>query len=131
MRRWRIVALLRASGHAVDHVASGEDALSDRGRAYALVARCRVAGDGHSVLETLRRRGARVPVLMLTARDADDRVRGLDLGADDYLRKPFAAAELEQIPALGGGAAAIRPRRWSSARWCWTACAARGAGRRC
>jgi two-component system OmpR family response regulator len=55
------------------------------------------------VLETLRRRGERVPVLMLTARDAlDDRVRGLDLGADDYLRKPFDPEELEaRVRALG------------------------------
>jgi two-component system OmpR family response regulator len=59
--------------------------------------------DGFAVLQTLRRRGERVPVLMLTARDAlDDRVRGLDLGADDYLRKPFAPEELEaRIRALG------------------------------
>ena len=59
--------------------------------------------DGFSVLQTLRRRGNRVPVMMLTARDAlDDRVRGLDLGADDYLRKPFAPEELEaRIRALG------------------------------
>jgi len=101
-----IVALLRASGHAVDHVASGEDALMViADEAYALVVLdVGLPGmDGFSVLETLRRRGARVPVLMLTARDAlDDRVRGLDLGADDYLRKPFAPAELEaRIRALG------------------------------
>jgi two-component system copper resistance phosphate regulon response regulator CusR len=51
--------------------------------------------DGWSVLTQLRERGVRTPVLFLTARDAiDDRVRGLDLGADDYLVKPFAFAEL-------------------------------------
>lgn len=51
--------------------------------------------DGWRVCETLRARGNRVPVLMLTARDTiDDRVRGLDLGADDYLPKPFAFPEL-------------------------------------
>lgn len=52
--------------------------------------------DGFEVLRRLRRRGARVPVLILTARDAlDDRVKGLDLGADDYLTKPFDLPELE------------------------------------
>jgi two-component system copper resistance phosphate regulon response regulator CusR len=51
--------------------------------------------DGIEVLRTLRARGAKTPVLLLTARDAvDDRVLGLDTGADDYLVKPFAFAEL-------------------------------------
>jgi two-component system copper resistance phosphate regulon response regulator CusR len=51
--------------------------------------------DGLEVLRTLRGRGVRTPVLILTARDGvDDRVRGLDCGADDYLIKPFAFAEL-------------------------------------
>ncbi|MBI4192563.1 MAG: response regulator [Betaproteobacteria bacterium] len=52
--------------------------------------------DGFEVLKRLRRRGAMVPVLVLTARDAlTDRVKGLDLGADDYLTKPFDLPELE------------------------------------
>ncbi len=51
--------------------------------------------DGWSVLTELRRRGRATPVLFLTARDAiQDRVRGLELGADDYLVKPFAFSEL-------------------------------------
>lgn len=51
--------------------------------------------DGVEILKALRARGARVPVLLLTARDAlEDRVRGLEDGADDYLVKPFAFAEL-------------------------------------
>jgi len=51
--------------------------------------------DGFAVCEALRARGRWVPVLMLTARDAvDDRIRGLDAGADDYLVKPFAFGEL-------------------------------------
>jgi heavy metal response regulator len=51
--------------------------------------------DGVEVCQALRKRGERTPVLMLTARDAvEDRVRGLDSGADDYLVKPFAFAEL-------------------------------------
>ena len=50
---------------------------------------------GLDVLATLRRQGHRTPVLVLTARDAiEDRVTGLDVGADDYLIKPFAFAEL-------------------------------------
>jgi two-component system, OmpR family, copper resistance phosphate regulon response regulator CusR len=51
--------------------------------------------DGWGVLETLRRGGLEMPVLFLTARDqVEDRVRGLELGADDYLVKPFAFSEL-------------------------------------
>src|SRR3989304_3004812 len=51
--------------------------------------------DGVAVCKTLRTRGLRTPILMLTARDAvEDRVRGLNSGADDYLVKPFAFAEL-------------------------------------
>jgi len=58
--------------------------------------------DGFEVLEQIRGRGLKVPVLMLTARDTtEDKVRGLDSGADDYLTKPFTFAELEaRIRAL-------------------------------
>lgn len=101
-----LTALLRAAGHAVDHVATGEDGLHfAAAERYALIVLD--VGlpdlDGFAVLAALRRRGERAAVLMLTARDAlDDRVRGLDLGADDYLRKPFAPEELEaRIRALG------------------------------
>lgn len=52
--------------------------------------------DGFEVLRHLRHRGIKVPVLVLTARDAlQDRVKGLDLGADDYMTKPFDLPELE------------------------------------
>jgi DNA-binding response OmpR family regulator len=59
--------------------------------------------DGVSVCRELRRRGCRAPILMLTARDGlDDRVTGLDAGADDYLVKPFAMRELlARLRALG------------------------------
>jgi DNA-binding response OmpR family regulator len=51
--------------------------------------------DGIEVLSTLRKQGSTAPVLLLTAKDAiEDRVLGLDAGADDYLVKPFAFAEL-------------------------------------
>lgn len=101
-----IVALLRSAGHAVDPVARGEDALmvlADEPYALVILDVGLPDLDGFAVLQALRRRGDKVPVLMLTARDAlDDRVRGLDLGADDYLRKPFAPEELEaRIRALG------------------------------
>jgi|TARA_R100001039_G_scaffold37554_2_gene36434 DNA-binding response OmpR family regulator len=59
-------------------------------------------GDGITLIERLRQRGSAVPMLILTARDAiEDRVTGLDVGADDYLIKPFAMAELvARIKAL-------------------------------
>jgi DNA-binding response OmpR family regulator len=51
--------------------------------------------DGFEILSALRRRGMKTPILLLTSRDAlEDRVRGLDVGADDYLVKPFAFPEL-------------------------------------
>src|SRR4051812_318321 len=73
--------------------------------------------DGFDVLKRLRRRGGAVPVLVLTARDAlADRVKGLDLGADDYLTKPFDLPELEaRVRALirrgeTGGGSGVPPR---------------------
>ena len=56
---------------------------------------CCPGHDGFEILATLRKRGIKTPVLLLTSRDAvEDRVRGLDTGADDYLVKPFAFPEL-------------------------------------
>jgi two-component system OmpR family response regulator len=89
----------RAKGYAVDAVGGGDDADSAlRTQAYDLVILDLGLPDvdGLEVLRRLRARRSRVPVLVLTARDAlDDRVQGLNLGADDYLCKPFALAELE------------------------------------
>jgi two-component system OmpR family response regulator len=83
---------------AVDVAGDGEDALA---RATALQYDVIVLDlmlpriDGWQVLQTLRAAGHREPILLLTARDAvADRVRGLDLGADDYVTKPFALEEL-------------------------------------
>lgn len=61
------------------------------------------ARDGIEIVETLRRLGHRTPILLLTSKDAiEDRVRGLDSGADDYLVKPFAFSELQaRVRALG------------------------------
>jgi two-component system copper resistance phosphate regulon response regulator CusR len=79
------------------------EATADEGRARALHGAFDViildvmlpGGDGFSLCKALRDRGIGTPVLMLTARDAvDDRVKGLDAGADDYLTKPFAFREL-------------------------------------
>ncbi len=89
---------LEEQGYAVDAVYTGRDALDWAEAApYDLVILdILLPGlDGLSVCRELRRRGAHMPVLMLTARDAvDDRVAGLDAGADDYLVKPFAMKEL-------------------------------------
>jgi two-component system, OmpR family, response regulator len=89
---------LSKEGHTVDVSADGTDALWMAGEvAYdAIVLDLMIPGtDGFSVCKALRAREQWTPVLMLTARDGvDDRVRGLDAGADDYLTKPFAMAEL-------------------------------------
>ena len=68
-------------------------------------------GNGVTLLDELRRTGATTPVIVLTARDGvDDRVSGLDHGADDYLVKPFALAELEaRLRALARRMPAWRP----------------------
>lgn len=90
---------LKQSGYAVDHAANGEKAntmLQDAVYDLAILDLGLPRLDGTEVLRRLRLRGGRTPVLVLTARDAvEDRVRGLDLGADDYLTKPFNLVELE------------------------------------
>ncbi len=90
--------ILETEGHAVDVMSRGEQAvLAAAHERFDLV--ILDVGlpdiDGFEVLRRLRGTGQRMPVLILTARDAvDDRVQGLDLGADDYMTKPFAAPEL-------------------------------------
>src|SRR6266446_160370 len=89
---------LSAHGNAADLASSGEDALwMAQAHPYdAIVLDVMLPGlDGFETCRRLRGAGVWVPVLMLTARDSvDDRVAGLDSGADDYLVKPFAFAEL-------------------------------------
>jgi two-component system OmpR family response regulator len=89
---------LEAEGYAVDIVADGEEAVfqGTENDYDALVLDVMLPGlDGYEVCHALRTRGRWPPVLMLTARDAvEDRIRGLDVGADDYLVKPFAFGEL-------------------------------------
>jgi DNA-binding response OmpR family regulator len=89
---------LREHGYAVDATGDGDRALTQAaiGEYDAIVLDVGLPRrDGIQVSRALRERGNRVPILMLTARDAvDDRVAGLDAGADDYLVKPFAVREL-------------------------------------
>ena len=92
-------ALLEHSGYSVDVVHNGDDALDyARSGGYdGLILDWMMPGQsGIEVLSKLRSEGVAAPCLMLTARDAvEDRVAGLDAGADDYLSKPFAASELQ------------------------------------
>ena len=94
-----VARALSQSAHAVDIASSGDDADRALGTvAYDLVLLdLGLPGlDGYEVLKRLRARRNHVPVLILTVRDAvSDRIAGLDLGADDYLTKPFHLAELE------------------------------------
>ena len=89
---------LTEEGFAIDLAVDGDEGLFKlTGVAYdAAILDVMLPGlDGWTVLENARNRGVRTPVLMLTAREmVEDRVRGLNLGADDYLVKPFALAEL-------------------------------------
>jgi two-component system OmpR family response regulator len=109
-----IVRALRADGHAVDLCDTGEDALWRAGsRVYeGIVLDIGLPGiDGFETCRRLRADGVWSPVLMLTARDAvPDRVEGLDVGADDYLVKPFSLAELAaRLRALARRGAVERP----------------------
>ncbi len=89
---------LQEEGYAADVAGTGEDALwMARAAPFdAIVLDVMLpAADGFEVCRELRAAGVWAPVLMLTARDAvEDRVEGLDTGADDYLTKPFSFAEL-------------------------------------
>jgi len=96
--RRAVAQALRESGWSVDEAESGGEALAAaRGGGHDLIVLdLMLPGlDGLEVLRTLRREGGKCHVLILTARDTvDDRIRGLDAGADDYLVKPFAMREL-------------------------------------
>jgi DNA-binding response OmpR family regulator len=89
---------LEEQGYAVDTAFTGREALDWADSvAFGLIVLDILLPelDGLTVCRELRKRGVRVPILMLTARDSiDDRVAGLDAGADDYLVKPFALKEL-------------------------------------
>ncbi|MES2532107.1 MAG: response regulator, partial [Pseudomonadota bacterium] len=89
---------LEGAGWSVDWVRDGalaQSALADGGYTCALLDLGLPKQDGTEVLRRARERGDLTPVLVLTARDGlDDRILGLDLGADDYLLKPFEFREL-------------------------------------
>jgi DNA-binding response OmpR family regulator len=105
---------LQFDGYRVTAVSSGEDALSELERqSYSLVLLdVRLPGiSGFDVCRRLRSRGTRVPVIMLTARTQEaDRIAGLDVGADDYVSKPFSVREL-----LARVRAQVRRDDWHSA----------------
>ncbi len=89
---------LERQGYRVDLATSGEEGfylLSTRAYDLLLLDLMLPGRDGLEILKTIRRKGMMLPVLILTARDAiEDRVIGLESGADDYLTKPFAFPEL-------------------------------------
>ncbi len=109
---------LRASGYAVDQVGSGSEAdaaLASHEFDLLILDLGLPKLHGFEVLRKLRARGSSLPVLILTAADSvEQRVKGLDLGADDYMAKPFALQELEaRVRALtrrglGGASHVIR-----------------------
>ena len=109
-----LVRGLREDGHAVDVARTGDDALW-MGQAVeydAVVLDLKLPGlDGVGVCRAWRENGVWTPVLMLTARDGvEDRVAGLDAGADDYLPKPFSFAELNaRLRALARRGVSERP----------------------
>jgi two-component system, OmpR family, response regulator len=108
---------LMQSGYALDLAVNGSDAdgiLAYQSFDLVVLDLGLPKLSGFEVLKRLRARGSKTPVLILTANDnVDDRVKGLDLGADDYLSKPFILAELEaRVRALirrgqAGGSAII------------------------
>ena len=104
-----LVKGLRAHGYRVEWVSTGREALRraiDADISLVILDLGLPDLDGLEVLENLRERGSTVPVLVLSARGrVHDRVKGLDLGADDYLAKPFAFEEL-----LARVRANLRPR---------------------
>jgi two-component system OmpR family response regulator len=113
-----LVRSLRQSGYAVDHVKNGAEAdtaLSLQTFDLLILDLGLPLMSGLEVLRRLRARNSQMPVLILTAADSvDERVKGLDLGADDYMAKPFALNELEaRVRALtrrgaGGGPTVVK-----------------------
>jgi two-component system, OmpR family, response regulator len=93
-----IMAALKDESYAVDWLRNGQTALQTMSRQhydFVLLDLGLPGKDGFDVLNILRNGGNNVPLLIITARDGiEDRVRGLDTGADDYLAKPFEMREL-------------------------------------
>lgn len=93
-----LVAVLKNNNYSVDAVYDGQEALDyiEAGNYDGVILDIMMPKiDGITVLKTIRKHGNSIPVLMLTAKnEIDDRVLGLDSGADDYLTKPFHMKEL-------------------------------------
>lgn len=121
-----ITTALKDAAYAVDWVRDGETAsqILETAEQQAVLLDLGLPGrDGMEVLRRLRRAGRPVPVIIITARDGiEDRIRGLDLGADDYLVKPFDVNELlarmravirrrggQAAPLLGNGRISLDP----------------------
>jgi DNA-binding response OmpR family regulator len=107
---------LREQSYAVDVAANGDDALYQAAiNTYDLIVLdVMIPGrDGFAVCRELRAVGQKIPILMLTAKDAvEDRIAGLDFGADDYLTKPFEFRELlARLRALLRRSGELRPPR--------------------
>lgn len=117
---------LKDAAHAVDWVCDGETACAalDLSQHQAVLLDLGLPGcDGLEVLRHIRHQGHHLPVIIITARDAvEDRIQGLDLGADDYLLKPFDINELlarlravirrqsgQAMPQLGNGVVTLDP----------------------
>ena len=104
---------LRAAGFAVDHVVDGEEgrSMAEQIDYDALIVDIMLPKlDGLTLIETIRKKGIQSPVLILSARHSvDDKIKGLQIGGDDYITKPFAFSELlARVQALirrssGGG----------------------------
>lgn len=102
-----LTAILKHNNYSVDTVYDGEDALAylQTGLYDAAVLDIMMPKmDGLSVLKQIRKEGCSIPIIMLTAvSGVDNKVTGLDLGADDYLTKPFSTKELlARIRAITG-----------------------------
>jgi DNA-binding response OmpR family regulator len=93
-----VIKGLRQAGFAVDHAADGEDGLhfAETGSYDAAVIDIMLPKlDGLTLIQKLRAQGVNTPVIILSARHSvDDRIKGLQIGSDDYLVKPFAFSEL-------------------------------------
>ncbi|MBW3091989.1 response regulator transcription factor [Bifidobacterium sp. 82T10] len=124
-----VAELLRREGHEVDVCGDGEaGAQAIRERPYdAMILDVMLPGrSGTSLAAMTRELGLATPIIMLTAKTSvDDKVTGLDSGADDYLTKPFAVpellarvrAQLRRVGALDGPAARTRPRTFADLSW--------------
>lgn len=104
--RENLEAVLRAAGHTVDSCSTGQEAVFHASEMdYDILVFDRMVSgiDGLNALKALRAAGIKVPLLFLTAMTGvEDRVEGLEAGADDYLAKPFARSELlARVNALG------------------------------